>query len=87
MKTAVQTVRALRSRSQDENPEGREALRELIQRMREERRAAYIFVNNRFEGNAPETIQAVVEERILDRSCPIDDLLPEIVERCASSIW
>jgi hypothetical protein len=29
--------------------------------MREERRAAYIFVNNRFEGNAPETIQAVVE--------------------------
>ncbi len=45
----------------DENPEGREALRSLIQRMRKERRAAYIFVNNRFEGNAPQTIQAVVE--------------------------
>ena len=43
----------------DENPEAREALRELIRRMREERRAAYIFVNNRLEGNAPETIRAV----------------------------
>lgn len=45
----------------DENPEGREALRALIRRMREERRAALIFVNNRFEGNAPATIQAIAE--------------------------
>ena len=45
----------------DENPTGREALRALIQRMREERRAALIFVNNRFEGNAPTTIQAITE--------------------------
>jgi uncharacterized protein YecE (DUF72 family) len=45
----------------DENPEARESLRELIRRMREERRAAYIFVNNRLEGNAPETIRAVVD--------------------------
>jgi uncharacterized protein YecE (DUF72 family) len=44
----------------DENPEGREALRSLIHRMREERRSAYVFVNNRFEGNAPETIEAIV---------------------------
>ena len=43
----------------DENPEGREALRALIRRMREERRAALVFVNNRFEGNAPTTIQAI----------------------------
>jgi uncharacterized protein YecE (DUF72 family) len=48
-------------RVQDENPEGREALRALIRRMREERRAAMIFVNNRFEGNAPTTIQAIAE--------------------------
>jgi uncharacterized protein YecE (DUF72 family) len=48
-------------RVQDENPEGREALRALIRRMREERRAAMIFVNNRFEGNAPTTIQAITE--------------------------
>jgi uncharacterized protein YecE (DUF72 family) len=48
-------------RVRDENPEARESLRKLIQRMREERRAAYIFVNNRLEGNAPETIRAVTE--------------------------
>ena len=46
---------------QDENPEGRKALRDVIQRMREERRAAYIFVNNRFEGNSPETIRAITD--------------------------
>ncbi len=45
----------------DPNPKARESLRSLIRRMREERRAAYIFVNNRFEGNAPETIRAVVD--------------------------
>jgi uncharacterized protein YecE (DUF72 family) len=45
----------------DENPEARESLRKLIQRMREERKAAYIFVNNRLEGNAPETIRAVTD--------------------------
>jgi uncharacterized protein YecE (DUF72 family) len=47
---------------QDENPETRDALRALIRRMKEERRAAYIFVNNRLEGNSPETIQAVVAD-------------------------
>jgi len=46
----------------DPNPEGREALRTLIRRMKEERRAALVFVNNRFEGNAPTTIQAVVDD-------------------------
>jgi uncharacterized protein YecE (DUF72 family) len=45
----------------DENAEGREALRVLIQRMRAERRETYIFANNRFEGNAPETIRAIAE--------------------------
>jgi uncharacterized protein YecE (DUF72 family) len=46
--------------TQDENPEARKALRDLLQRMRDERKAAYIFVNNRLEGNAPATIEAVV---------------------------
>jgi uncharacterized protein YecE (DUF72 family) len=45
---------------QDENPEGRKALRDLIERMKQERRTSYIFANNRFEGNAPETIRAVI---------------------------
>jgi uncharacterized protein YecE (DUF72 family) len=46
----------------DENPETRDVLREMIRRAREERRTAYIFVNNRLEGNGPETIRAVVGE-------------------------
>jgi uncharacterized protein YecE (DUF72 family) len=45
----------------EENPEARAALRAVIDRMREERRAAYIFVNNRLEGNSPLTIQAVTD--------------------------
>ena len=44
------------------HPESRDALRDWVRRMREERRTSYIFVNNRLEGNAPETILAVVEE-------------------------
>jgi uncharacterized protein YecE (DUF72 family) len=47
---------------QDENLEGRKALRDLIERMKQERRTSYIFANNRFEGNAPETIRAVIDE-------------------------
>jgi uncharacterized protein YecE (DUF72 family) len=47
---------------QDPYPEGRDALRALIRRMKEERRAAMIFVNNRFEGSAPQTIEAVVAD-------------------------
>jgi uncharacterized protein YecE (DUF72 family) len=46
---------------QDENPEERKALRDVIDRMLRERRTAYIFANNRFEGNAPETIRAVID--------------------------
>ena len=47
-------------KTQDENPEARKALRDLLRRMKEERKAAYVFVNNRLEGNAPATIEAVV---------------------------
>ncbi len=46
---------------QDENPEAREALRKMLQRMKEERKATFVYVNNRFEGNSPTTIQAIVE--------------------------
>lgn len=46
----------------DPNPEGRRAIRELIEQARTNRRAAYIFVNNRFEGNAPRTIEAILED-------------------------
>jgi uncharacterized protein YecE (DUF72 family) len=49
-------------RIREENPEARESLRALIRRLREERRTGYIFVNNRLEGNAPETICAVAAD-------------------------
>ncbi len=45
---------------QDPNPEVRQALRGLISRARERHQPSYIFVNNRLEGNAPGTIEAVI---------------------------
>lgn len=44
----------------DPNPPARDALRSLIDQAVTDKRAAYIFVNNRFEGNAPTTIEAIV---------------------------
>ena len=44
----------------DPNPETRQALRTLISRARERNEPSYIFVNNRLEGNAPQTIEAIV---------------------------
>lgn len=44
---------------QDPNPAGRDALKRLIERARMEGQPAYVFVNNRFEGNAPGTIRAI----------------------------
>ena len=46
----------------DPNPEARESLRLLIERSEENRRMAFLFVNNRLEGNAPATILSVVAE-------------------------
>ena len=45
----------------DPNPSTRAALRALAARARERNEPSYIFVNNRLEGNAPETIQALLE--------------------------
>jgi len=49
-------------RVQDSNPEVRQALRALVARARERHQPSYIFVNNRLEGNAPQTIEAIVCE-------------------------
>lgn len=46
-------------RIQDPNPQTREALRTLISDSRARAEPAYIFVNNRLEGNAPGTIEAI----------------------------
>ena len=46
---------------QEPNPEARAALRNLIARARQRHEPSYIFVNNRLEGNAPQTIEALVD--------------------------
>ena len=48
------------SEIQDPNPETRDALRELIKQARERSQPSYIFVNNRLEGSAPGTIEAII---------------------------
>jgi uncharacterized protein YecE (DUF72 family) len=45
----------------DENPETRTALRELMVRSQRRGQPAYLFVNNRLEGNSPLTIEAIVD--------------------------
>ncbi len=45
----------------DPNPEARQAMRMLIGRARDKREMAFLFVNNRLEGNAPLTILSMVE--------------------------
>ena len=45
----------------DPNPEVRQALRLLISRARKRNEPSYIFVNNRLEGNAPQTIESIVD--------------------------
>jgi uncharacterized protein YecE (DUF72 family) len=46
---------------QEPNPEVREALRNLLIRAKQRAEPTYIFVNNRLEGNAPATIEAVID--------------------------
>jgi uncharacterized protein YecE (DUF72 family) len=48
--------------TQEENPSTRAAIRALIQRERKLKRDVFIYVNNRLEGNAPLTIDAVVPD-------------------------
>ena len=49
-------------RIQDPNPEGRAALKTLTEKRT--RRPSYIFVNNRFEGSALQTISAVLGQSV-----------------------
>ncbi len=46
---------------QDPNPDARNALRQLISTARQRHEPSYIFVNNRLEGNAPQTIEAIAD--------------------------
>ena len=47
--------------TQEENTGARAALRDLIERARNRKIPAYLFVNNRMEGNSPMMIKAVVD--------------------------
>jgi hypothetical protein len=47
---------------QEPNEEVRNALRNLLIRSKQRAEETYIFVNNRLEGNAPQTIEAVVAD-------------------------
>jgi uncharacterized protein YecE (DUF72 family) len=46
---------------QEPNPGAREAIRQIAERAWKTRQPAYVFVNNRLEGNAPSTIEAVAD--------------------------
>ena len=50
------------TRVQEENHAVRKTLQELISTARKNGRRGLIFVNNRLEGNAPGTIDAVLDE-------------------------
>jgi uncharacterized protein YecE (DUF72 family) len=47
---------------QQPDPSTRAALRQIAERALQVRQRAFVFVNNRLEGNAPATIEAVVSD-------------------------
>jgi uncharacterized protein YecE (DUF72 family) len=47
---------------QEVNPGARQGIRMVVNKAREKKQPAFIFVNNRLEGNAPMTIEAILEE-------------------------
>jgi len=49
------------NRVQEPNHDAREAIRRIAERAWKTRQPAYVFVNNRLEGNAPGTIEAVTD--------------------------
>ena len=48
-------------RVQEPDPEGRAALRDLVIDGVRRRRPTFLLVNNRYEGHAPGTIEAVLD--------------------------
>ena len=49
------------SHVQDENPQAREAIRAVVRKSLAAGQGAFVFVNNRLEGNAPGTIEGIIE--------------------------
>jgi uncharacterized protein YecE (DUF72 family) len=50
------------SEVQDAYPAAREGLREIVQIAKREKRTAFVFVNNRLEGNSPGTIVSITHD-------------------------
>jgi uncharacterized protein YecE (DUF72 family) len=50
--------------TQEPNEEAREAIRQVAERSIKARKQAFVFVNNRLEGNAPMTIEAITQRLI-----------------------
>ncbi len=46
----------------DSNPMTRKGLREIVQIAKREKRTAFVFVNNRLEGNSPGTIVSITHD-------------------------
>ena len=47
---------------QEPNHAARDAMRQIAERSLQRKKPAFLFVNNRLEGHAPSTIQAVAEQ-------------------------
>lgn len=58
--SAVKSFEPYRS-VQEENPGARDALKAILARAKRIKQPAFVFVNNRLEGNAPGTIDAITE--------------------------
>jgi uncharacterized protein YecE (DUF72 family) len=75
-------------RIQEVNEGAREGLRVIAQRAMQERKDAFLFVNNRLEGNAPSTIEAFGESRRWRNPwTPVLDggkTIPVTISRCLS---
>lgn len=50
---------------QEEHPAARDALRSILERAKRVKQGAYVFVNNRLEGNAPTTIDAITTDEVV----------------------
>jgi uncharacterized protein YecE (DUF72 family) len=57
---AVQTFEPYRE-IQEVNQEARDGMRRIVEHALTTKKSAFVFVNNRLEGNAPSTIEAVVD--------------------------
>jgi uncharacterized protein YecE (DUF72 family) len=47
--------------TQEVNQAGREALGSIVERIKQREETAFLYINNRYEGNAPNTIEAVLD--------------------------